>query len=30
VSQPDGIAGKLYEAMARRLIEKTQPFPEPS
>ena len=30
VSAPDGGAGRLYEAMARRLIEKTAPFPEPS
>ena len=30
VSSPDGDAGRLYEAMARRLIEKTAPFPEPS
>ena len=30
VSAPDGDAGRLYEAMARRLIEKTAPLPEPS
>ena len=30
VSSPDGDAGRLYEAMARRLIEKTAPFPGPS